>query len=55
VLEFTRLQTWFAAAAAMVGLLAGLSTIATGVNNASIFLCARQIAVLSCPSAVPSH
>ncbi|HVY17425.1 MAG TPA: hypothetical protein VHB27_19540 [Rhodopila sp.] len=49
VLELTRLQKWFAAMAAVVGLLAGLSTIATGLNNASVFLCARQIAVLGCP------
>jgi hypothetical protein len=45
----TRFQKWFAAMAAIVGLLAGLSTIATGINNASIFLCARHIAILSCP------
>jgi hypothetical protein len=49
-LVLTRFQKWFASVVALVGLCAGLATIATGVNNASIFLCARHIAVLSCPS-----
>jgi hypothetical protein len=48
-LVLTRLQTWFAAGAAIVGLLAGLATIATGVNNASLFLCVRHIGWLTCP------
>lgn len=46
----TRFQKWFAAGVAIVGLLAGFATIATGVNNASLFLCARHIAVLTCPT-----
>jgi hypothetical protein len=45
----TRIQRRIAAIAAVMGLLAGLATIATGINNASIFLCARQITWLSCP------
>ena len=49
-LVLTRFQKWFASVVALVGLCAGLATIATGVNNASIFLCARHITVLSCPS-----
>jgi hypothetical protein len=48
-LALTRFQKWFAVGAAIVGLLAGLATIATGVNNASLFLCARHITVLTCP------
>ena len=36
----------------IVGELAALATIATGVNNASVLLCARHITWLSCP--VPS-
>jgi hypothetical protein len=48
-LVLTRFQKWFAAIATVIGLLAGLATIATGFNNASIFLCARHISVLSCP------
>ncbi len=48
-LVLTRFQKWFATIAAIVGLFAGLATIATGFNNASIFLCARHITALSCP------
>jgi hypothetical protein len=44
----TRLQKRIAVIATIVGLFAGLATIATGVNNASIFLCARHITWLSC-------
>ena len=46
---FTRLQKRLAIVAAIVGLFAGLATIATGVNNASTFLCARRITILTCP------
>jgi hypothetical protein len=49
-LVLTGLQKWFAAMAAIVGLMAGLSTIATGINNASIFLCARHVTYLTCPT-----
>jgi len=44
----TRFQKLFAAGVAIIGLLAGLATIATGINNASVFLCARHIAILTC-------
>lgn len=50
LLVLTRFQKWFAAGAAIVGLLAGLATIATGINNASLYLCARHITVLTCPA-----
>jgi hypothetical protein len=50
MIVLTRLQKWFATGAAIVGLLAGLATIATGINNASVFLCARGISVLTCPT-----
>jgi hypothetical protein len=50
LLVLTRFQKWFAAVATIVGLLAGLATIATGFNNASIFLCARHTTILSCPA-----
>jgi hypothetical protein len=46
----TRLQKSVAVIAAIVGLFAGLATIATGINNASIFLCARHITYLTCPA-----
>ena len=49
-LVLTRVQKWFAAGAAVIGLCAGLATIATGINNASVFLCARHITALTCPS-----
>jgi hypothetical protein len=46
----TRIQKRIGVIAAIVGLLAGIATIATGINNASIFLCARHISYLSCPT-----
>jgi hypothetical protein len=46
----TRFQKRIAVVATIVGLFAGLATIATGINNASIFLCARHITWLSCPT-----
>jgi hypothetical protein len=46
----TGFQKTVALIVAVVGVLAGLSTIATGFNNASIFLCARHITMLTCPS-----
>lgn len=49
-LVLTRLQKRIAVIATVVGLFAGLATIATGINNASIFLCARHIGWLSCPT-----
>jgi hypothetical protein len=49
LIVLTRVQKWFATGAAIVGLLAGLATIATGLNNASIFLCARHVTWLTCP------
>jgi hypothetical protein len=48
-LVLTRFQKWFAVTVAVVGFLAGLATIATGINNASVFLCARHIEILTCP------
>jgi hypothetical protein len=46
----TGFQKVIAVIVTVVGLLAGLSTIATGFNNASIFLCGRHISVLTCPT-----
>jgi hypothetical protein len=48
-LALTRFQKWFAAGAAIVAFLAGLATIMTGINNASVFLCVRHITILTCP------
>ena len=49
-LVLTTFQKWFAAVAAVIGLLAGIATIGTGINNASIFLCARHVTLLTCPA-----
>ena len=46
----TGVQKVIALIVTVVGVLAGLATIATGFNNASIFLCARHISVLTCPA-----
>ena len=45
----TGFQKFIASIVTVVGVLAALSTIATGINNASVFLCARHISFLSCP------
>jgi hypothetical protein len=45
----TGFQKIVATVVTVIGLLAGLSTIATGVNNATIFLCARGHQWMSCP------
>ena len=45
----TRFQAWVTFVVTIVGLLAGFATIATGINNASVFLCARHITLLTCP------
>lgn len=36
---------------AVLAALASIATIFTGLNNASIFLCARGVTVLGCPAA----
>lgn len=38
---------------AVLAALASIATVITGLNNASVFLCARHIAWLSCPVASP--
>ena len=38
----------------ILAVLAALATIATGVNNLSVFLCGRDIHVLGCPSPQPA-
>jgi hypothetical protein len=45
----TRFQKIIASVVTIVGVLAALATIATGMNNASVFLCARHITWLTCP------
>jgi hypothetical protein len=42
-------QKLIASIVTVVGVLAALSTIATGIDNASAFLCTRRISFLSCP------
>jgi hypothetical protein len=46
----TGFQKFIASVVTVVGLLAALATFATGVNNASAFLCARHVTWLSCPA-----
>jgi hypothetical protein len=41
------------AALAVLAAIASLATIITGLNNASVFLCARGIAWLGCPAPAP--
>ena len=50
----TRLHlTWPQRVIAFLAAIASLATIATGLNNASIFLCGRGIGWLGCPHALP--
>ena len=48
-LNLTRAQKLIAALVTVFAILSGLGGFVTGFNNASIFLCARGIAWLSCP------
>ena len=51
----TRLElTWPQKLLAVLAAIASLATVATGLNNASVFLCARGITWLSCPLASAS-
>jgi hypothetical protein len=38
---------------AVLAALASLATVVTGVNNAAVFLCARDIHWLTCPAVIP--
>jgi hypothetical protein len=55
------LFTWPQALLAFLAAIASLATIATGLNNASIFMCGRGVTWLGCPVAQyappppPSH
>jgi hypothetical protein len=44
------LLTWPQTMLAILAAIASLATIATGLNNASIFLCGRGITLLGCPA-----
>lgn len=48
-LVLTRLQTIATAIVTVFAILGGLGGFVTGLNNASIFLCARHLAWLTCP------
>jgi hypothetical protein len=48
-LALTRFQKFLAVLATVFAVLGGLGGFITGFNNASIFLCARNISLLSCP------
>lgn len=51
VLTLTRMQKSVAAVVTTFAVLGGLGGFLSGINNASLFLCARGIAWLSCPPA----
>jgi hypothetical protein len=48
-LILTRLQKMGAVVVAICAILGGLGGFITGFNNATVFLCARHITVLTCP------
>ena len=48
-LTFTTFQKFIAFVVTICAILGGLGGFVTGINNASIFLCARQMNYLSCP------
>ncbi len=49
MLDLTRPQKLIAALVTVFAILSGLGGFVTGFNNASIFLCARDIHWLTCP------
>nr|WP_294505636.1 hypothetical protein [uncultured Rhodopila sp.] len=48
-LDLTRIQKTFAVIVSVFAVLGAMGGFVTGLNNASIFLCARDIHWLSCP------
>ena len=48
-LDLTRFQKSIAAIVTVFAILSGLGGFVTGFNNASVFLCARDIQWLTCP------
>jgi hypothetical protein len=48
-ISLTKFQTFITTLAAIFAVLGALGGFVTGFNNASIFLCARDIHVLTCP------
>jgi hypothetical protein len=49
-LDLTRLQKTFAVIVSLFAVLGGIGGFVTGLNNASIFLCARNVQWLGCPA-----
>ena len=52
-LVLTGFQKSVAAVVTVCAILGGLGGFVTGLNNASVFLCARNVHWLSCPAAAP--
>jgi hypothetical protein len=50
LLDLTRLQKTFAITVSIFAIFGAVGSFITGVNNASAFLCARDIHWLSCPA-----
>ena len=53
-LDLTRLQKTFAVIVSAFAILGAIGGFLTGLNNASIFLCAREIHWLTCPAPPPA-
>ena len=52
-LSLTRFQKFIASVAAVCAVLGAIGGFVTGLNNASVFLCARGLHWLSCPTPPP--
>lgn len=48
-LDLSRLQKTFAVIVSVAAVLGGMGGFVTGLNNAAVYLCARDIRWLSCP------
>jgi hypothetical protein len=54
-LDLTRLQKLFAIIVSIFAVLGAIGGFVTGINNASIFLCARGVHWLTCPLPAATH
>lgn len=52
-LDLTRVQKVFAVVFSVFAVLGAIGGFVTGLNNASVFLCARDVHWLSCPVGAP--
>lgn len=54
-LVLTGFQKGVAVVVTLCAILGGLGGFATGINNASVYLCARNVHWLGCPVSAPGH